>query len=219
MSLFIPTVLNTSLKNNGCRIVAVSGGIGCGKSVVCRMLAAMGHEVYDCDSRARRIMDCSGEIKSVIKNHICSGAINPDGSINREALSEVVFANPDALAALNSAVHKCVREDILRESMGRNLMFVETAILYQSGLDRVVDSVWEVTAPEFLRVARVMNRNSLSRRQVEARINAQALPEDIDIHPRTCKILNDDDTAVLPQLLALLQDELKFVGIHPRPEF
>lgn len=188
--------------------MAVSGGIGCGKSMVCHILSAMGYEVYDCDSRARSIMDSSAEIKSFIKDNIASAAISSDGSINRAALAEVVFACPDALAALNSVVHRLVREDILSESEGRGVMFVETAILYQSEIDRMVDEVWEVTAPEFIRVERVMKRNSLSRAQVEARIRAQKLPEDIEIHPRTSMIVNDNDTALLPQVLALLNNTL-----------
>lgn len=219
MSHYIPTALNTSLKNSHSHLVAVTGGIGCGKSVVCRMLTAMGYAVYDCDMRARVIMDNSEKIKTLIATDISADAINADGSINRPALSEVVFSNPEALRILNQCVHKAVREDVRDQSAAHDILFVETAILYQSQLDKMVSSVWEVVAPEFLRVQRVMKRNSCTREQVAARIRAQILPDDRILHPRTFRILNDDDTPVLPQVLSLINDEAKFVGIQPRTKF
>ena len=200
-------------------IVAVAGGIGCGKSVVCRMLSCMGYFVYDCDARARKIMDESAEIKSVIANRICSDAVSRDGKILRERLAEVVFANPAALAELNKCVHAAVREGVLRESAQHQLMFVETAILYQSELDKTVDSVWEVVAPTWLRIERVKKRNNVSEEAVLARIKAQELPHDTEMHPRTFIINNDDNEAVLPQLIQLINDELEIVGIHPRTKF
>lgn len=200
-------------------IVAVAGGIGCGKSVVCRMLSCMGYHVYDCDSRARKIMEESAEIKRVIADQICGEAITSDGHIRRDKLAEVVFDNPHALEILNKCVHAAVREDVMHESRLRELMFVETAILYQSEMDRMVDSVWEVVAPTYLRVERVKKRNNMTEEQIMSRIRAQELPSSLELHPRTFLINNDDDEAVLPQLLRLINDELKIIGIQPGAKF
>lgn len=200
-------------------IVAVTGGIGSGKSVVCRMLSCMGYYVYDCDSHARRIMDESAEIKAVIANQICQEAISADGEIVRERLAQVVFGDAHALEILNKCVHAAVRDDVRRESRKRKLMFVETAILYQSEMDKMVDCVWEVGAPTYLRVERVKKRNNMSEEQVLSRIRAQELPSTVQPHSLTFLINNDDDEAVMPQLLKLINNELEIVGIKPRTEF
>lgn len=135
---------------SGGKLIAICGGIGSGKSVVCRIVAAMGHEVYDCDSRAKEIMDCSAEIKNAIACRVHREAIAPDGSIDRRRLGEIVFSDAEALARLNSIVHAAVREDLALWAARRpgKLLFVETAILYQSGLDAMVDEVWDVEAPQ-----------------------------------------------------------------------
>lgn len=200
-------------------IVAVTGGIGSGKSVVCNMLSAMGYEVYDCDSRARRIMDEDSNIKAAIAKDICADAISETGDILRDKLAEIVFNDSDALVRLNKCVHSAVRNDVRRESLRHRVLFVETAILYQSEMDCMVDSVWEVVAPLSVRVSRVMNRNGISESQVMARIKAQSLPNNVQVHPRTFYITNDDTVAVLPQLLDLINDEFEFIRVHPRTEF
>ena len=198
-------------------IIAVCGGIGSGKSVVCRMLSAMGYAVYDCDSRAKSIMDSSEDIKRFIHDSISADAIQ-NGCINRAKLAEIIFNDAEDLNRLNKKVHDAVRRDILRCSKDYPLMFVETAILYQSCIDRIVSSVWEVTAPDEVRIRRVMTRSNLSREQIISRMNMQVLPEDTILHPRTFLINNDNDTPVLPRLLELINDELEVVGIHPRAE-
>lgn len=188
------------------RAIAVCGGIGSGKSVVCRILESMGHEVYYCDERARRLMDECEEIKRRIAEEICEEAV-AQGVIDRKILSERVFSDSLALERLNTIVHQSVRDDIerwLQAPERRNPAFIETAILYQSGLDRMVDEVWEVMAPEDVRVRRVMKRNSLSAEQVRMRIEAQDsfVPE--CVHPAVSVIENDDVMPVLPQVERLL---------------
>ena len=193
------------------RIIAVAGGIGSGKSVVSRMLRVMGRPVYDCDSRAKELMDRSDEIKRRIAGEISAAAINPDGSINRKVLADEVFADKAKLQTLNAIVHEAVRNDIRRwaDSLDEPACWVESAIIYESGIDRMVDEVWEVYAPEELRIARVMSRNSCSREQVEARIASQSRPAGAGRHPSVHTIVNDGVTALLPQVLSLLDDERK----------
>lgn len=181
-------------------VIAVTGGIGSGKSVVCHVLRAMGFPVYDCDSRARRLQDSDPLMRRRIAEEVTPEALNPDSSLNRAAIARCVFADSDKLCRLNRIVHGAVAADLTAEiaACRTPFFFVETAILYESGLDRIVDSVWEVTAPEELRINRVKARNGLSADEVRARIASQ--------HPAGSNsshyiIINDGETPVLPRIL------------------
>ncbi|MDE7143624.1 MAG: dephospho-CoA kinase, partial [Muribaculaceae bacterium] len=114
-------------------IVAITGGIGSGKSVVSRILRCMGYPVYDCDSEARRLMDGSAEILSRIAGEISPDAIGADGRLRRDVLSAMVFSDSSKLQCLNSIVHGAVRKHLLSTvaSCGSPLFFFETAILYE----------------------------------------------------------------------------------------
>ena len=187
------------------RFIAITGGIGSGKSIISDILRAMGHKVYDCDTRAKALMDTDESIKNDLIDLISIDAVRNDRTIDRKLLSEIVFNDPDALSRLNSIVHKAVRADLRRwrDTSSDKTVWVETAILYASRLDREVDEVWEVTAPTELRVQRVMKRNSMSREQVLARISSQSTTA-AQLHPLTKAIVNDGVEPVLPQILSLL---------------
>ncbi len=187
-------------------LIAIAGGIGCGKSVVSRMLTAMGHKVYDSDSRAKRLMDDSDEIKKAIASGICREAITPDNQIDRRRLASVVFSDKKKLDLLNSIVHSAVRNDILKwqKENPREKLWVESAIIYESGISEMVDEVWDVTAPEDVRIRRVVKRNGLSPEEVKQRIEAQAITV-TNPHRRVFTLLNDGTQPLLPQVLNLLR--------------
>jgi len=186
-------------------LIAITGGIGAGKSVISGILRAIGYPVYDSDSRAKSLMDCSEEIKTAIEAQISKNAINPDRTINRQLLARIVFNDPSALGLLNTIVHKAVREDVWEFRMGcpGHIAFVETAILYQSGLDKMVSQVWEVTAPENIRIERVIKRNGISPEDVRKRIASQ---KHITNQPHPCvkTITNDGICPILPRVESLL---------------
>lgn len=190
------------------RLIAISGGIGSGKSTVSHALKTMGFVVYDCDSHAKRLTDSSPEILSLIAAEISPTVLNNDGTLNRKALADIVFNDSSCLRCLNSIVHSAVINDIRQwiecHKSIQSLLFIETAILYQSGLDKFVDEVWNVEAPKNIRITRVMHRNNLKAEDVEARINAQDSFTPNKPHPRTFTILNDNTTALLPQIKSLL---------------
>lgn len=190
------------------RLTAITGGIGSGKSVVSKVLAAMGFAVYDCDSRAKTIMNESAEIKRQIAVKVCAEAIGADGRIDRKCLRDRVFADKKALECLNGIVHGAVRADIAawRKATPRSRLFVETAILYESGLDKMADDVWEVDAPPELRLERVMKRSGLEAAKVEEIMRAQAAHQPPARHPLTARLINDDVTPLLPQIEKLLAD-------------
>lgn len=187
-------------------LIAVTGGIGSGKSVVCNVLRTLGYPVYDCDSRAKALMDADQEIKRRIASEITPSAIDADGRIDRKALSRIVFNDADKLNTLNAIVHSAVRADLRawRKALKCDVCFVETAILYQSGLDREVEAVWEVTAPVDVRIARVQKRSGLTADEVRARIASQSFTPPT-LHPLTYPIINDGRTSLLQQIAALLR--------------
>lgn len=187
------------------RLVAISGGIGCGKSVVSVILGRLGYPVYDCDTRAKRLMDSSPEILDRLASEIHESVVI-GGRIDRRRLSELVFSDADKLAKLNAIVHSEVRDDLncwVKSHDKYGTLFVETAILYQSGLDKMVDEVWEVVAPKELRVKRVMSRNNCTAEDVESRIASQTISIESP-HRSVHEIVNDGFTPLLPQIEALL---------------
>ena len=136
-------------------------------------------------------------------------AVFEEGVLNRSYLSRLVFGDVDKLARLNALVHPCVKSDFedWRCSQSANVVFVETAILSESGMDKMVDSVWQVVAPEKLRVERVMKRNNLSREAVEMRMRNQTLVLEEKLPLAT--VLNDGQHSILQQIVALLQVEFQ----------
>lgn len=189
------------------RLIAITGGIGSGKSVVCHILRAMGYPVYDCDTQARIIMDSSDYIKRIIAQEICPAAI-VGNNIDRKALADAVFNNESALQKLNTTVHYHVLNDILDwHKHNSGLAFVETAILYQSGIDRIVHEVWEVCAPIELRIQRVLVRNAgMSRAHIEQRISSQDSYVPERSHKFVHHIINDGTCGILSQIEALIDN-------------
>lgn len=186
-------------------LIAIAGGIGCGKSVVSRILSALGYRVYDSDSRAKKLMDNDDAIKQAIAREISPDTITSSGQIDRKRLASIVFADKEKLQRLNYIVHGAVKRDIAawRERHPAEPLWVESAIIYESGISEMVDEVWEVTAPEEIRVDRVVKRNGISPEEVRMRIDAQAVPV-ASPHERVFTILNDGVQPLLPQVLNLL---------------
>ena len=189
------------------KLVALTGGIGSGKSVVSRMLQVMGYQVYDCDSRAKQLMTNDETVRRQLIAEFGAETYLADGTLNRQHLSTVAFSNDEARSRLNAIVHPATVNDILRwakhlASNGASAAFVETAILRTSGLDRVVDDVWHVTAPADVRIQRVMARSGLSEQQVHDRMEAQRVEE--TVAPGEQVIVNDNVAALLPQVSRLL---------------
>ena len=190
------------------KIIAITGGIGSGKSVVSQILRRMGHEVYDCDSRAKALMNGSDEIKRDLRNAFGADVVGGDGAINSARLAQIVFADSDALKKLNAIVHPRVKTDILQWSgsfAGKPFVFIETAILEESNLSDIVAEVWHVYAPVEVRVKRVMLRNHATESEVKARIASQKEAAE----PSADFIVNDGVTPVLPQIVSRLEADLE----------
>lgn len=189
------------------KLIAITGGIGSGKSVVSRMLQVMGYEVYDCDSRAKRLMNDDALVRDQIVSAFGTESYCADGSLNKGYLGSVAFTDEQSLSRLNAIVHPATARDIVQwaekqAASGADAAFVETALLRTARLDRLVDQVWHVTAPALVRIDRVRVRSGLTAQQVRDRMAAQSLEE--ALAPGECAIVNDDKSAVMPQVADLL---------------
>lgn len=191
------------------QVVAITGGIGSGKSVVSSILRVMGYSVCDTDSFAKKIMENSEEIKLGLRNLFGENIINADNQIDRAELARIVFNDNDALKRLNKLAHPVITAEIInwaRVVTDNSSAFIETAILNESGLRMVVDMVWYVDAPETIRVDRVVKRNNISSEEVWNRINAQK-GEVLDLSDTQVRVItNDNNSALIPQINFLLEE-------------
>ena len=160
--------------------VAICGGIGSGKSTVCRMFAERGVALYDSDSRAKALMNESDELRKALVAEFGEECYT-EGVLNRPYLASRVFGSEEQLARLNSIVHPAVKADFLRwaEEQEGDFCILESAILFESGFDAVVDKTVAVLAPLPLRIERAMARDGASREQIEARVKAQMSDDEL----------------------------------------
>ncbi len=160
--------------------IGVTGGIGSGKSTVCRLFAARGIAVYDTDAAAKRLMAEDAALRRAIEARFGEESYQ-EGALNRPWLARQVFGDEAALQALNRLVHPAVIADFERwatEQQGAYVV-VESAILYEAGLDRAVDKVVAVLAPERLRIERAMQRDGATEEQIRSRMAVQLSDEEL----------------------------------------
>lgn len=148
--------------------VAITGGIGSGKSYVCSVLKKHGIDVYDCDDAAKRIMHRDSNVRQGLIELIGKDAYIED-NINRPLISSYILSSVDNAARVNAIVHPAVAEDFIKSGMS----IMECAILFSSGFDALVDKVVCVAAPIEVRVERVIKRDGISREKALDWINCQ----------------------------------------------
>ena len=183
--------------------IGITGGIGSGKSTVCRIFSLLGVPVYDSDSNARRLMNADPEVTARIRSLFGEGTYR-DGELDRRLLASRIFANGKLRGELNRIVHPAVSRDFLDWAQRQRGPYVlqEAAILFESGAWRDMDAVVAVSAPEPVRIRRAMRRDSSSEEAVRARMAAQ-IGEAERVERADYVILADDRELVVPQVLSL----------------
>lgn len=189
-------------------LIGLTGGIGAGKSVVARILRLKGYPVYDCDIRARELMAESEYIQTSLAERFGETCIADDGTPDRSYLAQIVFSDDAHRQWLNALVHGEVRRDLKRWMEGKDICFVESAILRTSYLDRICDSIWLVTAPECVRIARAKERDHADDESIMRRIRAQRDEFEFEASD-IVEIANDGRES----LLAQIDNELKNIKI------
>lgn len=189
-------------------IIGITGGIGSGKSVIARQLRKMGYSVYDTDSEAKRIIVEDATVREQM-TALFGEEVYKDDVYQTSFVAQQVFADKNLLAKLNAIVHPAVKADIISKfrSLGvpseplnshpRGLFFIECAILFQAGFDVLCDKVVAVTAPEDIRLERVIARDHSDMNKVRARMRAQEAEKDLQ---RADIVINNDGTTPIPTL-------------------
>ena len=172
--------------------IGITGGIGSGKSYVCKRLAKHGIEVYDCDAAAKRLIRTSPDLQQQIVRLV--------GSLDKAAMSRFLLASESNQQAMNAIVHPAVFRDFEQSGM----QWMESAILFESGADTLVNKTVAVTAPQEVRIQRIIERDGITREktlQWMARQWSQA-----DVMARAdYVIVNDGVTDIDEQIESLLE--------------
>lgn len=186
--------------------IGITGGIGSGKTLICRIFQRLGVHVYNADDRAKVLMNSDPGLKSQISAEFGSDAYQADGKLDRKHIAKSVFDNPEKLKKLNSLVHPSVGEDYKVWANGfsdQPYILREAALLYEAGVASMLDKVIVVSAPEEIRIKRVLERDSQrTEQEVRAIINSQWKEEE-KVKRADYVILNDDEHMVIPQVLKL----------------
>ncbi len=186
--------------------IGVTGGIGSGKSTVCKMFTVLGIPVYDADRQAKVLMAEDPGLIAAVKKAFGKGAYKIDGSVNRLYLSEKIFGNPEYLRKMNQLVHPRVSEDFERwyiRQKGVPYIIKEAALLFEAGSYKTLDKIITVTAPVQLRIRRVLLRDRYrSRKQVEEIIRNQ-MPEREKAEKADFIIINDGKHFLIDQVLKI----------------
>lgn len=191
------------------RHIAITGGIGSGKSYVCRLLEERGISVYDCDAAAKRLMRTSPELRRQLTELIGPEAYVTDETceprdflLNKAAVARFLLASAENAQAINDIVHPAVAADFLQS--GKE--WLESAILFQAGFDQRVhfDAIVCVTAPDEVRLRRIMKRDAISRQRAEQWLAGQWPQEEV-LRRSDYEIVNDGLQPLQPQIEKIIE--------------
>ncbi|MTK53227.1 dephospho-CoA kinase [Paludibacter sp.] len=186
-------------------IVGITGGIGSGKSVISKLLIAMGYPVYDSDVEAKKIMQSDLVVIKELQLEFGENTYIND-QLNKQHLASEVFGNPERLQALNAIVHPAVKRHFQAwaTQQSGSVVFLETAILFESGFNSETHKVILVTAPLDIRIERVVRRDQCTQEQVMQRIAQQWTEE--------AKALKSDFIIVNDGLHSLIKQTEKIIS-------
>ena len=184
--------------------LGITGGIGAGKSIVCKIFSNWGVPVFNADFEARDLMIFNKELVKKIKLYFGDLAYNEDGTLNKTYISEIVFNDRVKLAKLNKMVHPFVKELFLLWAMKQDARYVieEAAILFESGSDKNMDKTVLVYCEKETRIKRIVKRNNIPKEQIE-KIMANQLDEEEKCKKADYIVYNNEKTLLLPQLIKI----------------
>lgn len=181
--------------------IGITGGIGSGKSVVATLLRLYGIPVYIADEESKRLTNSSPVIRRALVDLVGEAVYDADGKLDKLRLANFIFGQPEHLARVNAIIHPEVNRDFLDWSERQEKAFcaIESAILFESGFDRIVDVKLMVLAPLEIRLERAIARDHASREALERRIKSQMADEE-KASRSDYVIHNDGRQALIPQV-------------------
>ncbi len=183
--------------------VGITGGIGSGKTTICRLFELLGIPVYYSDDESKQLLDSNMDVKAGIVKTFGNDLLSESGLIDKKKLASLVFNNKEALEKLNSIVHPAVRahfENWLNQHSAQKYILKEAAILFESNAYKRVDKIITVTAPAEMKISRAMHRDKISREQVEHRMMNQ-ISDEKKINRSEFVIYNDEQKLLIPQVI------------------
>lgn len=186
--------------------IGITGGIGSGKSLVCKVFQSLGVPVYDADSHAKILMTTDGILVDQIKKEFGTLSYDAKGGLNRKYLSEAVFNNEAKLQKLNALVHPRVALDYdrwLAENKESAYVIKEAALLFEAGSSELLDKIIVVTAPEKMRITRVLKRDTQRKESEVVKIIRNQMAEEEKLKRADFIIQNNETELVIPQVLKL----------------
>ncbi|MCS6824688.1 MAG: dephospho-CoA kinase [Cytophagaceae bacterium] len=186
-------------------IVGVTGGIGTGKTTVCKIFNILNVPVYDADSAAKRLMQSDRELIKTIQDTFGDLAY-AEGKLNTSYLAERVFSNPQNTELLNRIVHPKVGKDFmlwLEQTTGNSYVIKEAALLFESGSYRQLDKIIAVTAPLNIRIERVLKRDPHRTKEQVLNIMDKQWKEEEKIKRSDFVIQNDESSFLIEQVLKI----------------
>lgn len=187
--------------------VGITGGIGSGKTTICKIFESLNIPIYYADDRAKNLMVNDRKLVEGIKDLFGENAYLENGSLNRERIGSIVFSDKEMLAKLNALVHPAVRldgENWFQEQAGKPYALKEAALHFESGGYKLMDKMITVFAPEVMRIERVMQRDNTTAEAVKARIDKQ-LPDSNKVELADFVIYNDGTQSLIKQVMNVHQ--------------
>lgn len=193
--------------------IGITGGIGTGKSLVCRIFELLQIPVYDSDLRAKHVMATNGALKQELISAFGPETFNAQG-LNRVYLGSLVFPDPEKLAKLNALVHPHVKQDFIDWAAAQQAPYVlkEAALMFETEAWRQVDQMITVFAPLAVRLKRLKIRDTHRTEADILHIISKQLPEEEKVQRADHVIYNDDSQLVIPQVLQLHEQFLKLAA-------
>lgn len=190
--------------------IGITGGIGSGKTTICKLFEVLGIPVFYADVRAKALMTEDPELVKAIKENFGEKAYWGDGILDRKYIASIIFKDKEKLGILNSLVHPAVFKDAEKWQKDQKdvpYTLKEAALAFESGSYKTMDKMITVFAPEEIRIERVIQRDHSTRAEVKARIDKQ-MPEIEKMKKADYVIINDGEHSLVQQVL-FIHNELK----------
>ena len=193
--------------------IGITGGIGSGKTTVCRIFELLGIPVFYADAQAKLVMHTDEKLRVGIIQAFGFQSYLADGSLNRKHIADIVFKDERELSTLNALVHPAVIRAFDLWALEQTAPYVvkEAALLFESGSDKMCDYAILIKTPDRIKIARVIERDHITEADIRLRMARQWTDEEKE-KLADYILLNDEKLLLIPQILALHE---RFVSLNP----
>ena len=169
--------------NRNIYIVGLTGGIASGKSEAAKYLESLGAHCVDADAISHFLTGRDGPLLTDIRREFGDGVFNEDGTLDRQALADIVFSDDDKRRTLDAITHPSIQKAMLdevedAEKAGEKIIFLNVPLLFETGMDALCDETWLISTQKDLQMTRLMQRDGFDEKQAQSRVRSQMSVED-----------------------------------------